>query len=281
MIAITGSTGQLGRLVISDLLTRVSADQIVAIARDPESAATLGVSVREGDYDRPETLATAFEGVDRLLLISASEIGKRVPQHRAVIDAAKASGVGLIVYTSLLHADTSALGLAEEHRQTEAYLAESGVPYTVLRNGWYIENYTGSIGAAVEHGAVLGSAGNAQVTPATRADYAAAAAAVLTADDPAGEVYELAGDEAFTMAEYAAEVARQSGREVAYHNMPEADYRGALEGMGLPAPVAAMIAQSDAAASKGALYDDSHTLSRLIGRPTTPLAQAIAAALAD
>ena len=281
MIAITGSTGQLGRLVISDLLTRVPADQIVAIARDPESAATLGVSVREGDYDRPETLATAFEGVDRLLLISASEIGKRVPQHRAVIDAAKASGVGLIVYTSLLHADTSALGLAEEHRQTEAYLAESGVPYTVLRNGWYIENYTGSIGAAVEHGAVLGSAGDAQVTPATRADYAAAAAAVLTADDPAGEVYELAGDEAFTMAEYAAEVARQSGREVAYHNMPEADYRGALEGMGLPAPVAAMIAQSDAAASEGALYDDSHTLSRLIGRPTTPLAQAIAAALAD
>ena len=281
MIAITGSTGQLGRLVISDLLTRVSADQIVAIARDPESAATLGVSVREGDYDRPETLATAFEGVDRLLLISASEIGKRVPQHRAVIDAAKASGVGLIVYTSLLHADTSALGLAEEHRQTEAYLAESGVPYTVLRNGWYIENYTGSIGAAVEHGAVLGSAGDAQVTPATRADYAAAAAAVLTADDPAGEVYELAGDEAFTMAEYAAEVARQSGREVAYHNMPEADYRGALEDMGLPAPVAAMIAQSDAAASEGALYDDSHTLSRLIGRPTTPLAQAIAAALAD
>ncbi|OZC01560.1 SDR family oxidoreductase [Rubricoccus marinus] len=281
MIAITGSTGQLGRLVISDLLTRVPADQIVAIARDPESAATLGVSVREGDYDRPETLATAFEGVDRLLLISASEIGKRVPQHRAVIDAAKASGVGLIVYTSLLHADTSALGLAEEHRQTEAYLAESGVPYTVLRNGWYIENYTGSIGAAVEHGAVLGSAGDARLTPATRADYAAAAAAVLTADDPAGEVYELAGDEAFTMAEYAAEVARQSGREVAYRNMPEADYRGALEGMGLPAPVAAMIAQSDAAASEGALYDDSHTLSRLIGRPTTPLAQAIAAALAD
>ena len=281
MIAVTGSTGHLGRLVIADLLDRVSADQIVAIARTPESASTLGVTVREGDYDRPETLAPALEGVDRLLLISASEVGKRFPQHKAVVDAAKDSGVGLIVYTSVLHAGTSALGLAEEHRQTEAYLAESGVPHAVLRNGWYTENYTGSIGAAVEHGVVLGSAGDAQVTPAPRADFAAAAATVLTADDPAGEVYELAGDEAFTMEEYAAEVARQSGKEVVYRDMPEADYRAALEGVGLPGPVAAMIAQSDAAAAEGALYDESHTLSRLIGRPTTPLAQTVAAALGD
>ena len=279
MIAITGSTGQLGRLILSDLIDRVPADQIVAIARDPGKASSLGVAVREGDYDRPETLSSAFQGVDRLLLISGSEIGNRVPQHRAVIDAAKASGVGLIVYTSLLHADTSEISLAEEHRQTEAALAESGIPYALLRNGWYTENYTGSIGAAVEHGVVLGSARDAKVAPATRADYAAAAVAVLTAADPAGTVYELAGDEAFTMAEFAAEVSRQSGRDVIYQNMPEGDYKAALEGIGLPEPVAAMIAQADSAAADGALYDDSHMLSRLIGRPTTPLAEAVAAAL--
>ncbi|MBC15278.1 MAG: NAD(P)-dependent oxidoreductase [Rhodothermaceae bacterium] len=278
--AVTGSTGHLGRLVIADLLARVPSDAIVALARTPSKGADLGVTVRTFDYDRPETLPPALEGVDRLLLISASEVGKRVPQHQAVIDAAKAAGVSLIVYTSVLHAPDSLLGLADEHRQTEAALAESGVPFALLRNGWYTENYTGSIGAAVEHGVVLGSAGDARVTPATRADYAAAAAVVLTADDPAGQTLELAGDEAFTMAEYAAEVARQSGREVAYQDLPEEDYRAALERIGLPGPVAGMIAQSDAAAGQGALYDDGRALSRLIGRPTTPLADAVAAALA-
>ena len=278
--AVTGSTGHLGRLVIADLLTRVPSDEIVALARTPSKGADLGVAVRLFDYDRPETLAPALEGVDRLLLISASEVGKRVPQHQAVIDAAKAAGVSLIVYTSVLHAPDSLLGLADEHRQTEAALAESGVPFALLRNGWYTENYTGSIGAAVEHGVVLGSAGDARVAPATRADYAAAAAAVLTADDPAGQTLELAGDEAFTMADYAAEVTRQSGREVVYQDLSEGAYKAALEQIGLPEPVAGMIAQADAAAARGALYDDGGALSRLIGRPTTPLADAVADALA-
>lgn len=277
MIAVTGATGHLGRLVIDHLRETVPASEIVAVVRSPDKAADLqaeGVVVREGDYDRPETLGPALGGVERLLLVSASEVGQRARQHRAVIDAATEAGVGLIVYTSLLHADTSSLGLAEEHRQTEAMLAESGVPYVLLRNGWYTENYTGSIASAVQHGAVLGSAGGAQVAPASRADFAEAAAAVLTADDPAGRTYELAG-EPFTMAEYAAEVSRQSGTEVVYHDLPEAEYAAALEGAGLPGPVARMIAQSDAAARGGDLYDDSGDLARLLGRPPTPLADAV------
>ena len=286
MYAVTGSTGHLGRLVIDHLLETVPPDQIVALARSPEKASDLaerGVHVREGDYDRPETLGPALQGVDRLLLISANDLGRRAAQHEAVIDAAKAAGVGLVVYTSVLHADTSSLGLAEAHRRTEAYLDASGLPYAVLRNGWYTENYTGSVDVALAHGVVLGSAGDARISAATRDDYAAAAAAVLTAEDPvegaAGGVYELAGDEAFTMSEYAAELARQSGREVTYRDLPEAEYQSVLEGAGLPGPVAAMLAESDVAAREGALYDESGTLRRLIGRPTTPLADAVAEAL--
>ena len=284
MIAITGSTGHLGRLVIAKLLDRgVPAADIVALARDTDKASDLadqGVVVREGNYDTPETLGPALDGVDTLLLISSSEVGQRARQHRAVIDAAKAAGVGLIAYTSVLHADTSALGLAEEHRQTEAALAESGVPSVLLRNGWYTENYTGSIAPALEHGVVLGSAGDAQIAAATREDFAEAAAAALTSDeDQAGQTYELAG-EPFTMSEYAAELSRQSGTPVAYQNLPEDDYQTALVGAGLPEPIAAMLAQSDVAARGGALNDDSGDLERLIGHPPTPLADAIRDAMA-
>jgi len=281
MIAVTGSTGHLGRLAIAALLDRgVPASDIVALARDTDKAADLGVPVREADYDRPETLAPALDGVDTLLLISSSEMGQRARQHRAVIDAAAQAGVGLIAYTSILRADTSEIGLAEEHRQTEALLAESGIPTVLLRNGWYTENYTGSIGAAVAHGVVMGSAGDAKIAAAPRADYAEAAAAVLTSDeDQAGRIYELAG-QPFTMAEYAAEVARQSGKDVVYQDLPQDAYREALVGVGLPEPVAAMLAQSDDAASRGALDDDSGDLERLLGRPPTPLADVVAEALA-
>ena len=281
MIAVTGSTGHLGRLAIAALLDRgVPASDIVALARDTDKAADLGVPVREADYDRPETLAPALDGVDTLLLISSSEMGQRARQHRAVIDAAAQAGVGLIAYTSILRADTSEIGLAEEHRQTEALLAESGIPTVLLRNGWYTENYTGSIGAAVAHGVVMGSAGDAKIAAAPRADFAEAAAAVLTSDeDQAGRIYELAG-QPFTMAEYAAEVARQSGKDVVYQDLPQDAYREALVGVGLPEPVAAMLAQSDDAASRGALDDDSGDLERLLGRPPTPLADVVAEALA-
>jgi NAD(P)H dehydrogenase (quinone) len=283
MIVVTGATGQLGRLVIQALLETVPASQIVAAVRTPAKAAdlvALGVQVREADYTKPATLATAFAGADKLLLISSSEVGQRVAQHQAVIAAAKAAGVTLIAYTSVLHADTSALGLAAEHVATEAALRASGVRFVLLRNGWYTENYAASIPPALAHGALLGSAQQGRIASAARADYAAAAAAVLTRDGQAGKVYELAGDDAYTLADFAAEIAAQAGKPVAYRDLPEADYKAALIGAGLPDYVAALLSDSDAGAAKGALFDDSHQLRALIGRPTTPMKAVVAAALA-
>ena len=278
-IAITGATGQLGRLVIEELRRRETPD-VVALARTPSKASDLGVPVREADYEKPPTLESALQGVDTLLLISGSEVGKRGPQHRNVIEAAKKAGVGHIVYTSLLHADSSPLSLAIEHRETEKDLTESGVPFTLLRNGWYIENHTASLGAALAQGAIYGAAGEGRFSAAARRDYAAAAAVVLTSEGHAGKTYELSGDEAFTMTEFAAEVSRQSGKEIVYTNLPEADYAGALvEAAGLPAGLAAAIASWDVGASQGALHDEGKTLSQLIGRPTTPMADVVAAAL--
>ena len=283
MIVVTGATGQLGRLTIQALLRNVPAEQIVAAVRTPAKAqdlAALGVVVREADYTLPSTLDTAFAGADKLLLISSSEVGQRAAQHRAVIDAAQRAGVRLIAYTSVLKADDSLLGLAAEHRETETMLADSGLPFVLLRNGWYTENYTASVPTALAHGALMGSAGNGRIASAGRADYAEAAAAVLTTGDQAGKVYELAGDASYTLAELAAEVARQSGKPVVYRDMPEAEYRAALIGAGLPDFVAALLSNSDAAASKGALFDDGRQLSALIGRPTTSLAATVKAALA-
>ena len=277
-VAITGATGQLGRLTIAKLKTLLPAGQIVALARSPEKA-DLGVEARTFDYDRPETLAPALAGVERLLLISSSEVGKRAPQHRAVIEAAKAAGVGEIVYTSLLHADRSPLSLAAEHVETEAALAESGIPHTILRNGWYAENYTGSIPTALQHGALIGAAGAGRVSGAARADYAEAAARVLAEGGHAGQTYELAADDAWTLADLAAEVSRQSGRDIPYVDLPEAEYAAALVKAGLPEGLAAAIAGWDAGAAQGALFDDGRALSRLIGRPTTPLADVVRAAL--
>ncbi|SAL34526.1 NmrA-like protein [Caballeronia sordidicola] len=283
MIAVTGATGQLGRLVIEALLKTVPASQIVAAARTPEKAADLaarGVQVRRADYNEPATLDAAFAGVKKLLLVSSSEIGKRGTQHRAAIDAARRAGVELIAYTSVLHADTSPLGLAGEHRETEAALRDSGVPFVVLRNGWYTENYTGSLAPALEHGAILGNSRDGRISSAARADYAEAAALVITRGPQAGQIYELAGDTAYTLTDLAAEVARQSGKAVVYRDLSEADYKAALIGVGLPEPVAALISDSGTGTVKGALFDDSHQLSAILGRPTTPLATVVAAALA-
>lgn len=283
MYAITGATGQLGRLVVDALLATVPAQEIVAAIRTPGKASELaakGVQVREADYGRPETLAAALAGIDKLLLISSSEVGRRVAQHRAVIEAAKAAGVGLIAYTSVLHADTSALGLAEEHRQTETLIRASGIPSVILRNGWYTENYMGRIPAALAQHALLGAAGRGRIASAARADYAAAAASVLTSgDDLGGRTFELAGDGAYTLADLAAEISRQSDRPVAYMDLPEADYRTALAGAGLPAEIAALIADGDARAADGALFDEGGQLGALIGRPTTPMAASVAQAL--
>ncbi len=280
LIAVTGATGALGRLVIAELLARgQSADSLVALARTPEKAADLAVPTRKADYSAPETLASALQGVSTLLLISSNEIGQRASQHRAVLDAAKAAGVGHIVYTSLLHADHSPLSLADEHRATEADLAALGVAFTVLRNGWYTENYTGSIPGALAAGAFVGSAGDGKISSASRLDYAAAAARVLLDPTAQGRVYELAGDSAYTLSDLAAELSRQTGKEIPYTDLPAADYAQVLAGFGLPQDFAQAIAGWDVSAAQGALFDDQGQLSRLIGRPTTPLATSIAQVL--
>ncbi|MBO9546575.1 SDR family oxidoreductase [Caulobacter sp.] len=278
-IAVTGATGQLGRLVIEDLKTRVPAGDIVALVRDPAKAADLGVAVRVADYAQPETLATALAGVDTLLLISSDAVGQRVAQHRNVIEAAKVAGVKRIAYTSILHADTTPIALAQEHVATEALIKASGLTYALLRNGWYFENYTGSLAGAIAAGAIIGASREGRVSAATRQDYAEAAAVVVSTPDTENRVYELAGDTAFTRADLAAEVSRQTGKTIVYNDLPEATYAGILESFGLPAPYAAIIAQSDVGAGHGGLFDESHTLSGLIGRPTTSLTDAVAQAL--
>jgi len=278
-IAITGATGQLGRIIIGNLKGKGLSAEVFALVRSPEKAADLGVGVREADYSKPDTLRSALAGIDTLLLISSSEIGQRAVQHRNVIDAAKSAGVKWIVYTSLLRADTSPLSLADEHRETEADLISSGIPYTILRNGWYSENYTGSIGGALGGGAFIGSAGDGKISSAARADYAEAAVAVLTDASHQGKVYELAGDEAYTLTQLAAEISRQTRRDIPYKNLPEADYVAALASFGLPEGFAKAIAGWDVGASSGALFDDGHQLSKLIGHPTTSLSAAVAAAL--
>jgi NAD(P)H dehydrogenase (quinone) len=283
-IAVTGATGQLGRLVIADLLSRVPSARIVGLVRNPAAAKDLadrGVELRAANYDDPASVKAALKGVDKLLLISSSEIGKRAAQHRNVIDAAKAAGVKLLAYTSILHADTSPMELAKEHRETEALIRASGIPFVFLRNGWYTENYTGNVAAALQHGAVLGAACKGRISSAARADYAAAAATVLASrESQAGRIYELAGDAGYTLSDYANEIARQSGKPVVYKDLPEAEYKVVLQGVGLPDAFAGIIAESDAKAANDSLYDAGGQLSRLIGRPTTTMAQSVAAALA-
>lgn len=282
MYAVTGATGQLGRLVVKALLRSVPAGEIVAIVRDPSKAADLaadGVVVREADYDRQESLPGALAGVSKLLLISANQVGRRAPQHRAVIDAAVTAGVELIAYTSILHCDRSPLTLADEHKATEKMLLSAGIPAVLLRNGWYTENYLGNLPQAVERGEIVGAAGSGRVSLAARADYADAAAAALSRPTVESRTYELAGDDAYTLPELAAEVAAMTGKPFVYRNLSQADYKAMLLSVGLPAPLSAILADAEAQAGHDALFDGSKTLGQLIGRPTTPLRQSLAAAL--
>ncbi|WP_426059020.1 SDR family oxidoreductase [Hymenobacter sp. B1770] len=278
-IALTGATGQLGRLVLEQLKTRVPATQIVALVRNLAKAEDLGVETRLADYNQPETLPGALAGVGTLLLISSSEVGQRTVQHRNVLEAAKQAGVQRVVYTSVLRADTSPLSLAVEHRATEADLKASELPFTILRNGWYTENHTAAILGTLATGAIYGSAGEGRFSPATRADFAEATARVLTEEGHVGQTYELAGDESYTLAELAAEISRQTGKTIPYHDLPMADYAAVLVKVGLPEGLAHAIASWDADAAAGALFDDGHQLSHLLGRPTTSLATAVGAAL--
>ncbi|MFF0433017.1 NAD(P)H-binding protein [Streptomyces sp. NPDC004327] len=284
-IVVTGATGLLGRLVITELLHRVPASSVVAVVRDKAKAADLaerGIELRVADYDEPETLAGPFGAGDRVLLISGSEVGRRVPQHAAVVSAAKAAGVAQLAYTGILGGPEADFLLADEHRATERAILDSGLPHTFLRNGWYTENYTANLAPVLAHGAVVGNAGEGRIASAARADYAAAAAAVLTGplEEHLGRAYELSGDVSWSLAEYAAEVARQTGREIAYTEVPAAAHLEILVGAGVPQPFAEILVDVDAAIARGALAARGDDLSRLIGRPTTPLAETVAAALA-
>jgi NAD(P)H dehydrogenase (quinone) len=279
--AVTGASGQLGKFVLGELLQKVEAKDVVAIVRDPAKLsdfADRGIEVRRGDYDDPASLESALAGVDRLLLISGNTLGERPRQHKNVVDAAKKAGVGYMAYTSILKADDTPIKLGGEHRATEETLAESGLTYDLIRNGWYNENYVGSLPAQVEAGVITGAAGQGRVSSAARADYAAGAAEVLV-NGKGGDVYQVAGDESWSMEEFAAEVSRQSGREVRYQDMSEEDYAKSLEAIGLPEYVARIVANSNASVALGALEDSGRTLSRLTGRKTTPIGETIAKAL--
>lgn len=282
-IVVTGATGALGRLVVEQLLTTVPAGDIAAVVRDKEKAAplaALGVELRISDYDRPETLTGVFAAGDRVLLISGNAVGSRVAQHTAVIDAAKAAGVAQLAYTGVLGGPDADFTLADEHKVTEQLILDSGLPYTFLRNGWYTENYTENLAPVLAHGAVVGNTGDGRIASATRADYAAAAAAVLTGEGHLDKAYELSGDVAWSLAEYAAEVSRAAGKEIAHNDVPAAVHQEILVGAGLPEGFAAILVDVDEAVRRGRLAGTSGELARLIGRPTTPLADTVTAAVA-
>ncbi|MFJ6122351.1 SDR family oxidoreductase [Streptomyces sp. NPDC092129] len=280
-IVVTGATGHLGRHVVEQLLEKVPADQITAVVRTPEKAADLaerGVRIAVADYNFPETFDGLFSAGDKVLLISGNEVDRdRVAQHKVVLGAAKAADVALLAYTSAPGTLTAAL--ADDHRATEEAVLASGVPYVLLRNGWYHENYTEQLAPVLEHGAVVHAAGEGRLTSAGRADYAAAAVAVLTGEGHENKTYELSGDEAWGFAEFAAEVARHSGKEIVYTPVSVEAYTGILTGAGLPEPVAAIFAGVDASIEKGELAILTGDLSRLTGRPAITIAESIAAAL--
>jgi NAD(P)H dehydrogenase (quinone) len=282
-LVVTGASGHLGRLTVQALLDRgVAPDRIVAAARTPElldDLAGRGVDVRRADYDDPQSLKEAFAGVDRVLLISSSTVGGRIDQHRNVVEAAREAAVELIAYTSIPRADSTTMLLAADHAATEQLIVESGLPHVFLRNSWYVENYTEQLATTLEHKAVLGSAGDGRVSAASRADYAAAAAAVLAGDGPRNLAYELGGDAAFSLAEYAATVSQVTGEQVTYVDQSPADYQAFLESVGVPAPMPRILADADVALSRGDLLVESGDLGRLIGRPTTSLVSAVRAAL--
>lgn len=282
MIAITGANGHLGRLVVEGLLERMPAGQIVAAVRRPEAALrleALGVHVRTADYNRPDTLRAALHDVRRILLVSVADVDHRLPLHEAVIDAAADAGVERFVYTSLLRADRSRLFLAREHAATEDAIRQAGLPFAILRNGWYLENHTSTLGDAVARGVLAGSSGHGRFSSASRADYAAAAVAALTEPMSESRTYELAGDRSFSMDELASEVSRQVGREIRYLDLPRGEYAAVLRDRGVPQRTVDVILDADAQAIRGDLESTSRDLSGLIGRPTTTLADAVRDAL--
>ena len=283
-IVITGATGQLGRQVVETLLERnVPPQEIVAAGRAVEKIADLaqrGVHVRKMDYTDAASVGKAMKGASKVLLISGSEVGQRVEQHRTVIEAAQREGIQLVAYTSIANADGSGMKLAVEHQATETLLEQSGVPFVLLRNSWYLENYTDQLPGVLAQGALVGSAGNGRVSAASRADYAQAAAAVLLADDQAGRIYELGGDKPFTMAELAAEISAAAGKHISYQDLPPREYAAMLVRVGVPEGGAEILADSDLGIARGDLLVNSGDLNRLIGRPATSMVEAVRSAVA-
>ncbi|MGW0411906.1 SDR family oxidoreductase [Streptomyces collinus] len=283
-IVVTGATGQLGRLTVEALLRRgIPAADIIATGRDIagiKDLADRGITVRRADFADTDGLAEAFAGAERLLLISASvPVGERVANHRRVIDAAASAGVSLVAYTSTTHADTATTVIGATHGETEAYLRDRGIPSVLLRNGWYLENYTSQLPQILQNGAVVGAAGEGRISAASRADYAEAAAVVLTAEGHTGAVYELGGDESFTLTGLAAAISAAAGKQVTYADLPVADFARVLTAAGLPAELAEVLADADRGMNRGEMYTDSGDLRRLIGRPPVTLAEALAAGL--
>ena len=281
-IAITGATGQLGNLVIEQLLQLTAAQNIVALVRNIDKAEHFkaqGIELREFDYDRPETLVPALSGIDKLLLISANEIGRRTPQHQAVIDAAKVAGVPYLAYTSLLRADTSPLGLAQEHRETEKLIQDSGITYTFLRNNWYSENYLAGVAHTIEIGTLFGAAQDGRISSASRIDYAEAAAKVLTSTGHENKTYELAGSESFSLSDLATFIGQAVNKDIIYQNLSAEEYTQGLTQAGLPAGLVDVIVDADIQTIQGAMYSDSKDLEQLIGHKTTSIQDAIKAAL--
>lgn len=277
-IAITGATGQLGQQVIQHLISLSNEHDIVALVRHPEKAASFkaqGIEVRHFDYDDIETLEPALEGIDKLLLISGNEIGRRTTQHKAVIDAAKVAGVPYIAYTSLLNAEHSALGLAQEHRETEQLIRESGLSYTFLRNNWYVENYLGSLQHDIASGVIYGASGEGRISAATRSDYAEATARVLLSPVLSNQTYELAASQSFTKAELAAAIAQVANQPVRYENLSADAYQAVLIQAGLPEGLASFLAEVDLKTADGAMFSEIRDLEQLLGRPTTSLSHAI------
>ncbi|MFK3980904.1 SDR family oxidoreductase [Micromonospora sp. NPDC050397] len=285
MIVVTGATGKFGSIVIEDLLARgVPAGEIVAAVRSPEKAAGFaerGVQVRRADYTEPESLVAAFAGADKVLFVSGSEPGHRADGHRNVVAAARTAGVGQIVYTSLLNLETGQLTLADDHKMTEALILESGIPFVFLRNGFYFDLYSDNIGPALEHGALVDASSDGRLSLSTRVEFANAAAAVLATEGHDNKVYELGGDHSFSLPELAEEVSRQTGRTIAYRNLTPGEYTEMLVGFGLPRPLAEIYADTRVGTERGDLFTTSDDLSRLLGRPTTTLADAVAAKLKE
>lgn len=275
-VGITGASGKLGQWVITKLKERMAPEDIVALVRTPEKMEGVGIEARTFDYNEPDQLAKALTGIDKLLLISGNEIGKRFEQHAAVIKAAQEAGVKYLVYTSLLRADASTLVLAPEHLETEKAIKDSGIEYTILRNGWYNENYTEAVKDTISQGTLYGSSGDGKISSAAREDFAEAAAVVLSEDNHKNKTYELSGDQSYTMTDYASEISKFVKTDIPYVNLPEAEFANALEQAGLPTPVAAFFAGTHTATLNGDLYDNDNQLSKLIGRPTTSISQSLA-----